>query len=89
MKVRLSFAEITDPDVEFWLDRLKSFGLKVTSERSSGIDAEGEPEAIEKALGTKIRISKSAPPQLDKIRVTEGEGKAPPLAYFPREPTFY
>lgn len=89
MKIRLSFAEVPDPDVKFWSDRLKSFGLKVTSARESGIDAEGEPEAIEQALGARIETFEGSPPRIDRVGIEESAGKAPPVAYFPREPTFF
>ena len=89
MKIRLSFAETSPPNVKFWQNRLKSFGLEVTSARSSGIEAEGDEEAIEKALETKIDFSDNTAPVIGAVNVTEKPGDRPPFAYVPRKPTFF
>lgn len=89
MKIRLSFAEIPDPNVEFWSDRLKSFGVEVTSARPSGIEAEGAVIDIEKALKTKIDLSDETKPVVGKVNLTEKPGDKSPLAYVPRKPTYF
>ena len=88
MRFRWSFAEIPDADPKFWEKRLRAHGIEVVSARESGIDAEGKIDDIEKALGTTIQILADAAPRFGKVSAKE-PGKRPPLAYIPREPTFF
>ena len=88
MRFRLSFAEVPNSDPDFWARRLREHRIKVISAKPSGMDAEGKVADIEKALGTKIQKVADARTQFSELSVRE-PGKRPPLAYVPREPTFF
>ena len=88
MQFRLSFAEVPDSDPRFWEERLRAHHIKITASRRSGIDAEGKVNDIEEALGTTIQMLANSVPRFGKLSVKE-PGKKAPLAYVPREPTYF
>lgn len=75
-------------NLRFWEKLLRAHGITVVSARETGIDAEGKVKDIEKALGTTIRMVADEPPSIGELSVRE-PGKQPPLAYVPREPTYF
>lgn len=89
IKLRLSFAEMNEPDISFWENILLKNGVEILSARKSGIDAEGEVRDIERALKTKLRSINDRPPSFGQVGVTEGPGRPVPLAYIPREPSLF
>lgn len=89
IRLRLSFAEMIDPDVAFWTRQLSDCGVEVIASGQTGIDAVGDTAAIERALQTKLICREGKPPVLGEIGVSEGEGRPTPLAYIPREATYF